>query len=217
MSDDTRADDASTPESTLRTEFTIAGPIPVPTSESSPPPASAQDLRADALADAGAIGIGAGTDGVTAAGTIVIEDGVIPKRLRRPLDLARLALALALAAASVALGWFATGTTSGLEEDLIGGARLLPDPVVLIINIIGGIGTLALPIAGAIAGGPGLAVVMLITHKLLQEPIDKLTEFEYRVTGPWKSPEVTRVDSKKSTAASENSEPTDSTAGSDSL
>jgi len=74
-----------------------------------------------------------------------------------------------------------------------------------------------LPIAGAIAGGPGLAVVMLITHKLLQEPIDKLTEFEYRVTGPWKSPEVTRVDSKKTTATSENSEPTDSTAGSDSL
>lgn len=74
-----------------------------------------------------------------------------------------------------------------------------------------------LPIAGAIAGGPGLAVVMLITHKLLQEPIDKLTEFEYRVTGPWKSPEITKVGSKESTAASENKEPTDSTTGSDSL
>jgi len=88
---------------------------------------------------------------VTESGTIVIEDGVIPKRLRRPLDLARFALALILAAAAVALGWFATGTTSGLEDDLVEGARLLPDPVVLIINIIGGIGTLALPIAGAIA------------------------------------------------------------------
>ena len=107
------------------------------------------DLRADALADAGSYV--PGSDGVTESGTIVIEDGVIPKRLRRPLDLARFALALLLAAAAVALGWFATGTTSGLEDDLVEGARLLPDPVVLIINIIGGIGTLALPIAGAIA------------------------------------------------------------------
>ena len=158
MSDDTRADDPTSPDSTLRTEFTIAGPMPVPTSSSpdslqdtSTAQTSAQDLRADALADAGAIGVATGGDGVTAAGTIVIEDGVIPRRLRRPLDLARLALALGLAAAAVALGWFATGTTSGLEQDLVGGARLLPDPVVLIINIVGGIGTLALPIAGAIA------------------------------------------------------------------
>ncbi len=151
MSDDTRAQDQPPDESTLRTEFTIAGPLPVADlPDSSGPPT---DLRADALGDAGALGSGTstGADGVTAAGTIVIEDGVIPRRLRRPLDLARLALALALAAAAVALGWFATGTTSGLEQDLVGGARLLPDPVVLVINVIGGIGTLALPIAGAIA------------------------------------------------------------------
>ncbi len=39
-------------------------------------------LRADALADAGSYV--PGSDGVTEFGTIVIEDGVIPKRLRRP-------------------------------------------------------------------------------------------------------------------------------------
>ena len=138
MSDDTRPEG-----STLRTEFTVAGPLPVPTSE--------QDLRADALADAGFGSTKGAGDGVTPKGTIVIEDGVIPRRLRRPLDLARLALALALTAGAVAAGWFATGTTSGLEQDLEGGARLLPDIVVLIINVIGGIGTLLLPIAGAIA------------------------------------------------------------------
>jgi uncharacterized membrane protein YbhN (UPF0104 family) len=120
-------------------------------------------LRADALADAGSYV--PGSDGVTASGTIVIEDGVIPKRLRRPLDLARFALALLLAAAAVALGWFATGTTSGLDDDLVEGARLLPDPVVLIINIIGGIGTLALPIAGAIA---------LIVRKRVRQLFDAL-------------------------------------------
>ena len=165
MSDDTRPDG---PESTLRTEFTIAGPLPVPIEpdhDEQPHRAHQQDLRADALADAegltGPTGLTAarplvdrrtsGLDGVTPGGTIVIEDGVIPRRLRRPLDLARLALALAITAGSVALGWFATGTTTGLEQDLEGGAQLLPSAVVLIINVIGGIGTLLLPIAGAIA------------------------------------------------------------------
>ena len=149
MSDDTRTGGAAGSESMLDTPS--AG---LPTRSTSAPPHNGTrgemaDLRADALADAGSYV--PGSDGVTESGTIVIEDGVIPKRLRRPLDLARFALALLLAAAAVALGWFATGTTSGLEDDLVEGARLLPDPVVLIINIIGGIGTLALPIAGAIA------------------------------------------------------------------
>ena len=161
MSDDTRPDG---PDSTLRTEFTIAGPLPVPIDPDDLPQRNRprQDLRADALADAegltGPTGLtnvadrpGGGFDGVTPGGTIVIEDGVIPRRLRRPLDLARFALALAITGAAVALGWFATGTTTGLEQDLEGGAQLLPSAVVLIINVIGGIGTLLLPIAGAIA------------------------------------------------------------------
>ena len=157
MSGDTRGEGGS--ESTLRTEFTIAGPLPVPIDrENDDEPDErkpAQDLRADALADAegltgpagltevtnltGALGAtnltkrpAGGWDGVTPGGTIVIEDGVIPRRLRRPLDLARLALALAITAGSVALGWFATGTTSGLEQDLEGGAQLLPSAVVLV-------------------------------------------------------------------------------------
>jgi len=185
VSDDTRADDApdaDSTDSTLRTEFTIAGPVPVPaetaSTETTPIDSGDVDLRDRVIADAGAVsdspptypsqpgqtgltgltglagrpGQGRqGVDGVTPGGTIVIEDGVIPRRLRRPLDLARLALALLLAAAAVALGWFATGTATGLEEDLAGGARLLPDGVVLVLNIIGGIGTLLLPIGGAIA------------------------------------------------------------------
>ncbi len=162
MSDDTRMGGAAGSESL---DTPSAGP---PTGSTKPPPANGTpgetaDLRADALADAGSYV--PGSDGVTEFGTIVIEDGVIPKRLRRPLDLARFALALLLAAAAVTLGWFATGTTSGLDDDLVEGARLLPDPVVLIINIIGGIGTLALPIAGAIA---------LIVRKRVRQLFDAL-------------------------------------------
>jgi uncharacterized protein (TIRG00374 family) len=163
VSDDTRTGGAAGSESTLDTPS--AG---LPTGSTNPPPergtrGETADLTADALADTGSYV--PGSDGVTEFGTIIIEDGVIPKRLRRPLDLARFALALLLAAAAVALGWFATGTTSGLDDDLVEGARLLPDPVVLIINIIGGIGTLALPIAGAIA---------LIVRKRVRQLFDAL-------------------------------------------
>ena len=84
------------------------------------------------------------------ASTVVIEDGVIPRRLRRPLDLARFVLAAAIVAVTVLIAYFATSTTAGLEEDLTGGASLLPAPVILILNIIAGIGLVGLPVAAAI-------------------------------------------------------------------
>ncbi len=83
--------------------------------------------------------------------TVVIEDGVIPRRLRRPLDLARFLVAVAATAVTVAVAYFATSTTEGIEEDISGGAALLPSFVILALNIIGGIGLLGLPIAAAVA------------------------------------------------------------------
>ena len=80
-------------------------------------------------------------------GSLVIEDGVIPRRLRRPLDLARFVLAIVIAAATVLVAWFATSTAAGLDSDISVGASLLPSFVVLVLNVIGGIGTLGLPIA----------------------------------------------------------------------
>lgn len=83
--------------------------------------------------------------------TLIIEAGVIPKRVRRPLDLARFVIALAITGGTVFLAWFATGTTSGLEQDLDSSVALLPPVAVLVLNIVGGIGTLGLPVAVAIA------------------------------------------------------------------
>jgi uncharacterized membrane protein YbhN (UPF0104 family) len=82
--------------------------------------------------------------------SVVIEDGVVRRRIRRPLDLARFVLALVIAAAVVLLAYFATSTTAGLDDDIASGASLLPSFVVLALNIIGGIGTLGLPIAAAV-------------------------------------------------------------------
>lgn len=86
----------------------------------------------------------------TTNGVVVIDDGVVRKRIRRPLDLVRFAVAVAVAAGTIALGWFATSTTAGLDSDLESGVSLIPSIVVLMLNIVGGIGTLGLPVAGAI-------------------------------------------------------------------
>ena len=82
--------------------------------------------------------------------TVVIEDGVIPRRLRRPLDLARFLVALAATAVTVLVAYFLSSTTEGIERDLTGGAQLLPSFVILALNIIGGIGLLGLPVAAAV-------------------------------------------------------------------
>jgi glycosyltransferase 2 family protein len=84
------------------------------------------------------------------SGTLVVEDGVIPRRLRRPLDLARFLLAVALVAGTVVIAYFASSTTSGIDSDLEEGVRRLPDLVVLVLNIVGGIGILGLPVAAAV-------------------------------------------------------------------
>ena len=84
-------------------------------------------------------------------GSVVIEDLSSPRRVRRPLDLARFALAVVIAGATVFVAWFATSTAAGLDEDISQGASQLPSFVVLVLNVIGGIGTLGLPIAVAVA------------------------------------------------------------------
>jgi uncharacterized membrane protein YbhN (UPF0104 family) len=109
-------------------EFTIAGPVPLIPALADPPPSTPPEST-----------------------TLIIEAGVIPRRVRRPLDLARFALALAITGGTVFLAWFATGTTTGLEQDLDSSVALLPPAAVLILNIVGGIGTLGLPVAVAIS------------------------------------------------------------------
>ena len=83
--------------------------------------------------------------------TLVIEDGVIPRRLRCPLDLARFLLAFVITIAIVLVAYFATETAAGVDNDISSGALLLPARLVLVLNIVGGIGTLGLPIAAGVA------------------------------------------------------------------
>jgi len=137
-------------DSAIETEFTLAGPIPYIPTESTKAPAP--------------------NNGVNPP---IIYDGAIKKRIRRPLDLARFAVAISLVLGTIALGYFATSTTAGLDTDIEGGVALLPSLVVLALNVVGGIGSLGLPIAGSIS---------LIVRRRLRQLFDSLVALFLAVT-----------------------------------
>jgi hypothetical protein len=82
--------------------------------------------------------------------TLVIEDGVIPRRVRRPADLLRLAIALVAFAVIVALTYFLNATSAGIEQDLVQASTGIPALLGNALNIIGGLGVLLLPVAAGI-------------------------------------------------------------------
>lgn len=83
-------------------------------------------------------------------GTIVIEDGVIPRRVRRPFDLVRALLALAAMVLIVAVTYFLTSTTTGVEADINDVGHQLPDILKVIVTVLAGFGIIGLPCAVAI-------------------------------------------------------------------
>jgi uncharacterized membrane protein YbhN (UPF0104 family) len=85
------------------------------------------------------------------SGTIVIEDGVIPKRVRRPFDLVRTLTAVAAIAAIVGVTYFLTATSSGVQLDISKAGAQLPDPLRTVISIAAAVGALGLPAAIAVS------------------------------------------------------------------
>jgi uncharacterized protein YhdP len=39
-------------------------------------------------------------------------------------------------------------------------------------------------------GGPAAGALVLLAQQVLGKPLDKLTQFSYRLTGPWDNPKV---------------------------
>ena len=58
--------------------------------------------------------------------TVVIEADVIPRRLRRPIDLLRMLTAFASAALILAISYFASAAAAGLESDLTKASDQIP-------------------------------------------------------------------------------------------
>jgi len=86
----------------------------------------------------------------TPTSTLVIEDAVINRRLRRPADLARFAFTIFAIVAVALLAYVAQSTTTGIDQDISQGANRLPAPIILITNLVSGFGALIFPAAAAL-------------------------------------------------------------------
>lgn len=77
----------------------------------------------------------------------LVDEPPLPGNVRRPRDLLRFALALALATGLLVFASLAVTTASGLEQDLIGVATGLPGVVLRIVKSLGSLGLLIIPLA----------------------------------------------------------------------
>ena len=99
----------------------------------------------------------ASTEGQPARHTLVIEDGVVSKIVRRPADLLRLVLVIVASLLVLALAYFAANTTSGIGTDVADALQKLPAWLQVPISVIAGLGILLLPV--------GVAVDLLIRRR----------------------------------------------------
>jgi uncharacterized protein (TIGR02099 family) len=59
----------------------------------------------------------------------------------------------------------------------------------------------SLPVAGALAGGPAVGAALLLFSQVFKEPLKGITRGYYRITGPWETPTVERIDAPQAKAA----------------
>lgn len=82
--------------------------------------------------------------------TLVIEDGVIPRRVRRPVDLLRFATVVLVIAGILTAATILLRTVSGIDADVADSARRLPAVLAILLSTIAGLGLLVLPATVAI-------------------------------------------------------------------
>ena len=82
--------------------------------------------------------------------TLVIEGDVIPRRLRRPADLMRFALAVGLAAIVLGVAYVASSTASGLDRDISQASTNIPRLLVVLANLVNVAGVVVLPVVAAV-------------------------------------------------------------------
>ncbi len=57
--------------------------------------------------------------------------------------------------------------------------------------------TSSLPVAAAVVGTPVAGAVVFLVDKILESPVDQLSERSYSVTGPWTNPVITKLNKKR--------------------
>ncbi|MEP6631093.1 MAG: lysylphosphatidylglycerol synthase transmembrane domain-containing protein [Lapillicoccus sp.] len=93
-------------------------------------------------------GDGEGSDGPDAPPTTVeVVEPPIPDRVRRPVDAARLGVALVVLVGGLTLSILAVGTRGAVEQDLTDAASGLPRLLLTLLTLLAGLGIVVLPIA----------------------------------------------------------------------
>lgn len=78
--------------------------------------------------------------------------------------------------------------------DLVGRTGLSSRDYDQIVTVTPRIGN-SLPLAGMLAGGPSVGVMLFLAEKLLGTQIDRVTRAQYTVNGPWDAPVIERMQS----------------------
>jgi uncharacterized protein (TIGR02099 family) len=53
--------------------------------------------------------------------------------------------------------------------------------------------SVALPLAGALAGGPVVGAALLVAEQVMGDEVNKLIRLQYQVTGAWSDPDISRI------------------------
>lgn len=51
-------------------------------------------------------------------------------------------------------------------------------------------------LGAVLLGGPAVGALVLLAQELLDKPLDQVTQFSYRISGPWDNPKVERLESQ---------------------
>ncbi len=79
--------------------------------------------------------------------------------------------------------------------DISGRTGLVAQDFDQLVMVTPGVST-TIPLAGGVAGGPAVGAALLLAQKLFGKQIDKVSNIQYTVTGPWKEPVITRQGEK---------------------
>jgi uncharacterized protein (TIGR02099 family) len=56
-------------------------------------------------------------------------------------------------------------------------------------------------LGAVLLGGPAVGALVLLAQELLDKPLEQVTQFSYRISGPWDNPRIERIESGDSTGA----------------
>jgi len=54
-----------------------------------------------------------------------------------------------------------------------------------------------LPVAAALAGGPGVGAAVLVAQQLMGKQLEKITRYQYEVVGSWDDPVIARIETRR--------------------